>query len=634
MSTVKFSMRLASLQTAVTTLAISSLFLAGTVQKSYAESTPTPAPTMDCSEFSDDSNEAYVCRAANRGTTIMQPKVEKLTLEVAQDLALDPNNPKKKTAWRGSTTAETRKASGADTSAAMASFVDCQRPHKHTFVEMILPPKDRDNFSTITYVDSDKEDMPKREPFGLVWNKDYCERVTNSVITPTSSPWVSLALMRPQPIGMCIALDFYCICCHYRGFEVDCNLCPMIKYAYEIEYFYPAYKIDTSEELFQSLYLSKQQVSQAIAKNEATDEKLMGPVFDPIDLVQKKVSDAAKLLPKDKTVNYGKPKQYNRKDAQALAMVTYDALQKARTGALKDMAYQGAHSARVYGRTLFEGLNDLSVGGGGGLFSSKGALARIGLGKGLPHQSKKHFYAMDLPMGYASVRSLLLTGKLINSDEVRDVKKAWRAFLGPTGEFNCARNDIFSGKTRTGVQDVGVGKGGALGGLLRRGRKDNNDQCLSDIGEAIPVNDARRLHITDASYQGAERTLVLLHALMSTDDEHKKHHSYLKNVDKWNVVRPNSFRSESSAKITKGPYEGDEPTTCAPMEDMTRVNTTYTKANMKEPGSGGESTFEIFPAFKGCWGYRGRERDWFTFMFDFGDSALSELTENDDFRLR
>ena len=37
---------------------------------------------------------------------------------------------------------------------------------------------------------------------------------------------------------------------------------------------------------------------------------------------------------------------------------------------------------------------------------------------------------------------------------------------------------------------------------------------------------------------------------------------------------------------------------------MTRVNTAYNMANVKEARKGGENTFEIYPVFKGCWDFK------------------------------
>ena len=403
--------------------------------------------------------------------------------------------------FRGATEAEQRKEEGTDSVTAAATFFSCQdliRPH--SFGQIAAKP------------------IKIRETCG---EYDIYPGVQS---------------------GVCIHCDLGPPWCDY----VYCHTASLI------EYYFPAYKLDQSEQVLATPYITKE-VGEGYADVLRKIEKVLPEqISESVRLAATKAQQAVNVKDRDiaskmKAPDAGKLKELIRKN--------FEDINSFRDKNPKLM-FLNAQGTKAYSRNITENLNSMS------------ATGLIGYLEGTPHIPINHFFGTDFPQGYAFSKFLKYSTLFFFR---------WYQFLTPQGERRCILNNIASGKTRP------------LRGIANWGMYDLSGSCLNSIGEIYPLTADRRLELTDAAYQAAVRGMRIFTALYPEG----LRHSYLESTDKWSIVRPKAFRAESVS--------------CAPLEKLTmnRTNMTFNKANATEEKTSERSTFTIWPDFKGCWNYKG-----------------------------
>jgi hypothetical protein len=415
------------------------------------------------------------------------------------------------------------KTNSQDMSEAISSFTSCQdRSNPHGFGQMLM----------------------EWEHHGTCY--EYHQYPLIDILTNGSG----------MPNGLCLRIESKWPCFVY------------LIWADLVEYNYPAYKVDVSEQMYQSLYLDKQEVKTAIEHNLKTDEKMANDIKESIKAVVKKANDYSS------TKSSGGDPAVDEIEKSLKSMQDYVA-------AHPDHVHIAPHSTKEEGRNVYEMAN---------LFSA--------FFKWIPHQPQRHYFATDMPIGYAYSKIL---------SKSKFFARQFAVFGQKYGERICVANNIRTGKTRP------------IPGFLTTGAKDQYEMCLDDVGEEFTLLDNRRLHITDASFATAEKAVriwaklgVFFRTVFGPGMGwlYPSAHTYDRKIDKWHVIRNQALKNETQS-------------TCQVIDKLARVNTSFNDANTKEFGKGGENTFEVYPVFKGCWGFKGKDKGyWNGGIFEWRDSKI------------
>jgi hypothetical protein len=321
-----------------------------------------------------------------------------------------------------------------------------------------------------------------------------------------------------------------------------------------IEYFFPAYKIDTSDQVLATPYIEKGEARSALKSLQNIEDKM--PEETARNIIMASSKTRAAVEDNDPALA-AKMKVPAQTELQKLAKTHFDAV-KAFRKENKELNFISTSGAKGYSRFFTDLINDMSDNFGGGLFG------------GIPHVPVNMHFATDLPLGYSYARFMW---------QSRAWQWQWFLFSNKLGERTCIRNNVSTGKTPI------------LRGLVDRGVIDASGSCLDNIGAIFPMTANRLPHTTDGAYQTAVKGLRILHKLTPL-----RKHTYLESTDKWSIIRPVTLRNESK--------------TCGPLDTMIRNHMTYNKANIKEARTSGEVTFNIWPVFKGCWDFKGKGRSY------------------------
>ncbi len=346
-----------------------------------------------------------------------------------------------------------------------------------------------------------------------------------------------------------------------------------------VEYYYPAYKLDVSEQMFQSRYVSTGEVSGALSSLESVLKDVPASVASTLDLVAQKSSGS--LMPG------GLGSSDGADGITKVADNAYKAISQYRS-AHPDAGFSAPHLFKQYSRNTFEILNTMT-----------GPPFGMAMFRQIPHLPHTHYFYTDMPLGYRYA-------KLLNYSKTF-AQKYGLMFLVPTGERACIRDNIASGKTTRG----------SIGDFEMFSMRSEK-LCVKNVGEIYAFTDNRRPHITDASFQGAQKNIdmyqgddsllaMLLRRISKGIWGMGTPHTYVRKVDKWNVIYNPIFEQENNKK-------------CDPVDSMARVHTSYDKSNIKETRKGGENSFEIYPMFKGCWDFKGDDRGWI--VMDVGSGKI------------
>lgn len=140
---------------------------------------------------------------------------------------------------------------------------------------------------------------------------------------------------------------------------------------------------------------------------------------------------------------------------------------------------------------------------------------------------------------------------------------------------------------------------------------DNNSDgdveiCLDKIGEVFPITDNRRAHVTDGTWQGALKGLnAMFYYYPLTDNQgmdgrptHDQN-SHHSFIRKVDIWDP--LKDSGGGDMEVGRTRLADETEPGVIDDITKVNMEYEWANVKTARGGGENTFEMYPLYKGCW---------------------------------
>ncbi len=342
--------------------------------------------------------------------------------------------------------------------------------------------------------------------------------------------------------GLCMKCipSFWCGCYWIMGDLVD--------------YHFPTYKIDASEQPYQSLYLDEALVRGFFAPFNDATMAATGKAIAVKNLEM--VNAAAKLTLAEKGIVL--------QDAPALS-----SLSSGIDATLSDVPQQLKTTvpgdSRVYTRNVGEPLN----------------LQTTSMWW-IPHIPVPHYFGSDLPPFLSLASRSLGLGSLSTLASPTLAQKLFK-FLAPRGMFSCVDQNKRQGKTAI---DLDVPSSGA----------NNKDLCLKNVGERFPLTDARRVSITDRTWRGIAKDLDLFQAVISEGSRH----SYIEEKDRMLVLRNEKLKRESPG--------------CKPLEEMTRINIDYDTANIKDLKTGGENTVEMFTGFRGCWGFKGKDEGFWTMI--------------------
>jgi len=343
-----------------------------------------------------------------------------------------------------------------------------------------------------------------------------------------------------------------------------------------VEYYYPAYKIDVSEQLFQSRYLPKELV-------ESSYIPLIEESFYPLA-----ATSAANTLQKVGEITSAQG-AISGHDFGSAPVPQPD--QRAVDAIVKNFDSDQRHSSpnltNSYGRVIFEPLNVMTTSDGLDDFYW------------IPHVAKGSWFGADLPItttgtgltfSEVNLGGYLFSKVFFMSELLRPGSLA--ELLLPYGPWRCVMDNKASGKTPIDIDSS-------------LPLANNSGACISGIGEVFPFYAYRRMHITDGTFQGAWRALSVLRALFpegrikgeERDEEHDAgrgaawsaaRHTFRRKYDLWQPLRSDALVRESPKFST--------------FDKLVKRNVEYDESNLKEIRSGHENTFEIWPLFKGCWG--------------------------------
>lgn len=287
-----------------------------------------------------------------------------------------------------------------------------------------------------------------------------------------------------------------------------------------VEYHYPAYKIDSSEQMFQTVYLPNA-ILDVVAKllNDIITTWVPQATVQTIQMVHSRV------------VNEMAAWGYTIPQLQKVPKQQKEALEKLVSALKKNNREEALGSApnalKAYARTVFEPLNMITL-----------VIPQI------PHVPKFHLWGTDLPVGMYGVPggyffSKILALSLVPLTGEVDWAKMIAEWLMPavasyipgvpgipglSGLRRCIENNKSKPKGDPKTPwDIDLGNVQTLADLMKSppidmlGKGLGIDICLDLIGETFPFLDVRRLHITDATYQAAWKMLNLFQYMMPLD---------------------------------------------------------------------------------------------------------------------
>lgn len=329
-----------------------------------------------------------------------------------------------------------------------------------------------------------------------------------------------------------------------------------------VEYGFPSYVFDQSEQPFQSPYYSKSLVNNNLNQIENWYANAGATA-------KKTIEDVSKIADKE-DVAYG-----HTPSTEAITITAdQEIVDIIKARFTKTQRHFAPHASKSYGRVIPEPLNY-------NVANSKDFI---------PHIGKENLFGTDLKKGHLYSK---VFGKSIIDEDKMDLLKA------SLGTRRCIRNNKNDGKTPTDLDEF-------LSAV-----NDDSGLCFDKIGEIFPFTAHRRPHITDATYQGALRALNLFHILYSDSGsaESAERHTFLRDIDKWTPLRNDAFRAEN-------PH-------CKPIDDMPLVNKEYFSANSKEIKKGGNNSLSLYTVFKGCWNFKGKDEDYWTKIDEY--SGLTDV---------
>ncbi|RIL08472.1 MAG: hypothetical protein DCC75_08790, partial [Proteobacteria bacterium] len=367
-----------------------------------------------------------------------------------------------------------------------------------------------------------------------------------------------------------------------------------------VDYRYPAYKLNVSEQMWQTAYIPKEAQEPII---EIVNDLIssMAPMITTqavmltFGLISGELAKAG--IDVSQALNLSGESEHFKK--------MLDEVSGTDAADIRQMSpsLKAAHS-----RNIFEPLNLLSL-----------EIDHI------PHVAKFHLWSSDHLVGihgtpgeemhvsqggYFHSQILALSMADNNNSEWRKKKDKYFTIGGGTtpGYRRCIANNKAvpkdEPKTPRDIDDSAPeeDKEGEV-------KETGEDICVDLVGESFPFLDWRRPHISDATYQAAWKYLNLFLYLAELKEKEggdaweAERHSFWRDIDKWFVLHNEDFREdqEGSGKQAK------------PFDQMAMINVEfagsrlkYDRTNVKVAKSGGENTFEIWPLFKGCF-YPGRK---------------------------
>jgi hypothetical protein len=352
-----------------------------------------------------------------------------------------------------------------------------------------------------------------------------------------------------------------------------CNFCIDWTSSF-VEYYHPGYKMDVSEEMYQSLYLDKQEIENTMMKE---NDKIL------YDNTKENVTATLNFV-NQMTTDEGNRRGYDFGKIEGEAQGADEAAAKIKE-VDKDKRHSAPHGAKAYGRIVIDTLNFKSL-----------------MYPWVPHVMKAPYYGADLPVSKGGTGEPVVEleggfpfSRILTKSE--DWFLQWNSMFN-LGPFRCVKNNMITGKTPMDMIDQ------------VSPMPDMFENCLNDIGEVFPLYDDRRPHITDGTYQaiwraletyrgifpegGSFRGMVLDNEKADNDAWVALRHTYKRKYDKWQVLRGDTFKQETEQAMGKK---------LGFFDDLPQLNISYEQSNSKKIKSGGENNFIVWPLFKGCWGF-------------------------------
>ncbi|NDC36987.1 MAG: hypothetical protein EBZ48_02925 [Proteobacteria bacterium] len=321
-----------------------------------------------------------------------------------------------------------------------------------------------------------------------------------------------------------------------------------------VDYYFPTFKLDSSEQMYQSKYLDTRIVDGSIAPlNDQTIQS--SAQLNKADMQTLRQTVVANMAGRNMPVRIG--------GTVPVDQTFLDAREDLKGNSeLKDVLSTSPSQTNIYTRNIFELLN----------LASKNFWW-------LPHEPQYHWFGTDLPDGFPFSKHLSLSSILENK---------FTKLQGPGGAGSCVGHNIKTNKSPTGL------------GLFEP--RDDNDLCLTKIGERFPLIESGRVSITDRTYRGIAKDLDLFYALVDGKGPSAggggggmlrptEAHTYKEKIDKLLVLRNEALKEEQSG--------------CLSLPKIVNYNVEYRRANLKEIKKGGNNTHEVFTAFRGAWGLKG-----------------------------
>jgi|GEM_PF-4716069 len=340
-----------------------------------------------------------------------------------------------------------------------------------------------------------------------------------------------------------------------------------------VDYHFPTLKIDTSEQPYQSQYLEETEVKSKYAPENKRLMRELGTItaLDNIKAVNKAAYETMKANEVEVAVPNISTDQLSEQFKEELQL--NELADNLRTSV--------PDSSRIYSRFVPDPLNKATS----GMWW-------------VPHVAKSGaIFGTDLPPW------LLLASRSGGSGMADISNLASPALMAkfakfasrPGGMFSCVENNKARGKTASDLK-LTLSKGINEGMIYPGVGNPNDDLCLRNIGERFPLTDTGRVNITDRTWSGIAKGLSLYQIEVGESDRQ----TFEEAKDKLLVLRNEKLKQESP--------------TCEVLDKMTRVNIDYQTANVKQAKSGGENTVEVFTQFRGCWGFKGRDESYWTFI--------------------
>lgn len=472
-----------------------------------AQGGPGPANQRSIEEYSEAIKNTYITPKAQQ---IEQRKaeVEQLINQVAAAPQSRWDN------WQGATSGEVQDTINKDIEDITgASFSKCQPNNmRHSYPQMLTPPyKVHQNLGGLCITYHKYVGVSS----GIAW---HCQ--TNWACVPA---W---------PIS--------CHCCTCR-----CNVYDVV------DYYYPTYKLDSSEQILQTKYLDK---NLAAGMLEANHSAIQGSAA----LARQDMQAMRGMVLGNMASRGITGLQMGASPQQADIQAFFNSRNDVKSNAEQsDILLTSPDQTNIYTRNLFEILNLMSESFWW-----------------LPHHSKIHWFGTDMPGGFEFSKHLSMGAILGN--------KYQRMFQDGAGA--CVGHDIATGKSPTGMGPY---------------QSQTNDAlCLTKIGERFPLVESGRMNITDRTYRGIAKDLDLFFILLQTGSSLvPEGHSYKEAVDKLLVLRNDALKQEQP--------------NCAALPKIVKNNVEYERSNIKELKKGGNNTHEMFTAFRGAWGLKGKQSSFF-----------------------